>query len=91
MARGGEEWKPFMAMVGVDLAFAVVNILLKKVLDEGMDHLVLVTYRLSISAIFLAPIAHFWERYSLHSCHFVPASLLPLSVFGMDHYSGCTS
>ncbi|XP_024030837.1 WAT1-related protein At3g30340 [Morus notabilis] len=62
MARGGEEWKPFMAMVGVDLAFAVVNILLKKVLDEGMDHLVLVTYRLSISAIFLAPIAYFWER-----------------------------
>lgn len=49
-------------MIGVDSAFAVVNILLKKVLDQGMDHLVLVTYRLSISTIFLAPIAYFFER-----------------------------
>ncbi|XP_062074756.1 WAT1-related protein At3g30340-like [Humulus lupulus] len=62
MSGGCEEWKPFMAMVVVDFAFAVLNILLKKVLDEGMDHLVLVTYRLSISAIFLAPISYFWER-----------------------------
>ncbi|KAF4353069.1 hypothetical protein CsatB_004895 [Cannabis sativa] len=57
-----EEWKPFMAMVVVDFAFAVLNILLKKVLDQGLDHLVLVTYRLTISAIFLAPISYFWER-----------------------------
>ncbi|PON93003.1 Plant-drug/metabolite exporter [Trema orientale] len=63
MAEGKscDEWKPFIAMVGVDFVFAVLNILLKKVLDEGMDHLVLVTYRLSISAIFLAPISYFWE------------------------------
>ena len=57
-----EEWKPFIAMIAVDFAFAVVNILLKKILDEGMDHLVFVTYRLTISTIFLAPIGYFFER-----------------------------
>lgn len=58
-----DEWKPLIAMVAIDFVFAIVNILLKKVLDEGMDHLVLVTFRLSIATIFLAPIAYFWERY----------------------------
>ncbi|KAG8661354.1 WAT1-related protein At3g30340 [Manihot esculenta] len=57
-----EEWKPFFAMLTVDFAFAIVNILLKKVLDEGINHLVLITYRLSISAAFLGPIGYFWER-----------------------------
>ncbi|GKV20288.1 hypothetical protein SLEP1_g30439 [Rubroshorea leprosula] len=59
-----DEWKPFITMIAIDFAFAVVNILLKEVLDEGMNHLVLVTYRLSISTIFLAPVAYFCERNS---------------------------
>ncbi|XP_030540137.1 WAT1-related protein At3g30340-like [Rhodamnia argentea] len=57
-----DEWKPFFVMLAIDFAFAVVNILLKKVLEEGIDHLVLVTYRLAISAIFLSPIGYFLER-----------------------------
>lgn len=57
-----EEWKPFIIMVAINFAFAVVNILLKKVLEEGINHLVLVTYRLSISTMFLAPIGYFLER-----------------------------
>ncbi|GFY93550.1 nodulin MtN21 /EamA-like transporter family protein [Actinidia rufa] len=57
-----EQWKPFIAMVAVDFALAVVNILLKKVLNEGISHLLIITYRQSISAIFLAPVAYFWER-----------------------------
>ncbi|XP_057498078.1 WAT1-related protein At3g30340-like [Actinidia eriantha] len=57
-----EQWKPFIAMVAVDFALAVVNILLKKVLNEGLSHLLIITYRQSISAIFLAPVAYFWER-----------------------------
>ncbi|KAK9274604.1 hypothetical protein L1049_021853 [Liquidambar formosana] len=57
-----DEWRPVIAMIAVDLAFAIVNILLKEVLDEGMNHLVLITYRLSISTVFLAPIGYFWER-----------------------------
>ncbi|OMO95170.1 Drug/metabolite transporter [Corchorus capsularis] len=59
-----DEWKPFIAMIAIDFCFAVVNILLKKVLDQGINHLVLITYRLSISTIFLAPIGYFWERNS---------------------------
>jgi hypothetical protein len=59
---GCNEWKPFIAMITVDFAFSIVNILLKKVLDEGINHLVLITYRLSISALFLGPIGYFWER-----------------------------
>ncbi|KAK8658319.1 hypothetical protein V6N13_036527 [Hibiscus sabdariffa] len=58
------EWYPFIVMIAIDFSFAVVNILLKKVLDDGMNHLVLITFRLSISTIFLAPIGYFWERNS---------------------------
>jgi hypothetical protein len=57
-----EEWKPFIAMIAVEFSFAIVNILLKKILDEGMDHLVFVTYRLTISTMFIAPIGYFLER-----------------------------
>ncbi|XP_028764733.1 WAT1-related protein At3g30340-like [Neltuma alba] len=62
MKMNSEAWKPFVAMVFIDFAFAVVNILLKKVLQEGMNPLVIITYRLSVSCVFLAPIAFFWER-----------------------------
>ncbi|KAL4385376.1 hypothetical protein GQ457_15G011560 [Hibiscus cannabinus] len=58
------EWYPFIVMIAIDFSFAVVNILLKKVLEDGMNHLVLITFRLSISTIFLAPIGYFWERNS---------------------------
>ncbi|THG18667.1 hypothetical protein TEA_005346 [Camellia sinensis var. sinensis] len=66
-----EKWKPFAAMVAVDFALAVVNILLKKVLNEGVNHLLIVTYRQSISAIFLSPIAFFWERSTLTQYFFL--------------------
>ncbi|KAL5719254.1 hypothetical protein ACHQM5_012057 [Ranunculus cassubicifolius] len=58
------EWQPVFIMVAIDFALAIVNVFLKKVLDAGMDHLVLITYRTSTAAIFLAPIAYFWERKS---------------------------
>ncbi|KAB2608995.1 WAT1-related protein [Pyrus ussuriensis x Pyrus communis] len=61
-AKRFDEWKPFIVMIAIDFSFAIVNILLKKVLDEGMNHLVLITYRLTISTIFLAPISYFGER-----------------------------
>uniref|UniRef100_A0A2N9J8C9 WAT1-related protein n=1 Tax=Fagus sylvatica TaxID=28930 RepID=A0A2N9J8C9_FAGSY len=59
------EWKPVVVMVAVNFALAMVNLLLKKVLNEGVNQLIIVTYRQSISAIFLAPIAYFWERVTL--------------------------
>ncbi|PIA34956.1 hypothetical protein AQUCO_03700306v1 [Aquilegia coerulea] len=58
------EWQPIVIMVAIDFALAIVNLLLKNVLDEGMDHLVLITYRTSMATILLAPIAYFWERKS---------------------------
>ncbi|MED6137127.1 hypothetical protein PIB30_062059 [Stylosanthes scabra] len=64
MRSSCDEWKPFVVMVAIDFCFAAVNIILKKVLDEGMNHLVLITYRLSIATILLAPIGYFRERNS---------------------------
>ncbi|XP_031251180.1 WAT1-related protein At3g30340-like [Pistacia vera] len=54
--------KPVITMVAVNFGFAAVNVLLKKILDQGTNHLVIVAYRQLISAIFLAPIAYFVER-----------------------------
>lgn len=71
-----ELWKPVLVMILVNLALAFVNVFMKKVLNEGMDHLTILTYRQAISAIFLTPIACFYERYH------VPNSLLFLFVSG---------
>lgn len=60
----GGQWKHVVALVAINFAFGLVNLLLKKVLDKGLNHLVIVTYRQAISATFLAPIAYFWERYA---------------------------
>ncbi|XP_019164995.1 PREDICTED: WAT1-related protein At3g30340-like isoform X5 [Ipomoea nil] len=57
-------WKPGLAMIGVNFALAVVNILFKIVLNRGVKQLVLATYRQAISAVFLAPIACCMERKS---------------------------
>lgn len=59
------EWFPVMLMIAIDFAFAISNILLKKIIIDGMKHLVFITYRQSISTIFLAPVAFFVERYIL--------------------------
>lgn len=54
-------------MVAVNLGLAAANALLKKILDGGLNHLVIVAYRQIIATIFLAPIAYFWERWQLFS------------------------
>ncbi|PRQ58663.1 putative EamA domain-containing protein [Rosa chinensis] len=55
------QWKPVVAMIGINLALAIVNVLLKLTLDKGVHNLVVITYRQSISCVFLTPIAFFWE------------------------------
>ncbi|XP_031114242.1 WAT1-related protein At3g30340-like [Ipomoea triloba] len=55
-------WYPVMLMLAIDFAFAITNVLLKKIIIDGMNHLVFITYRQSISTIFLAPVAFFVER-----------------------------
>lgn len=61
MSDGGQ-WKPVVGMVVVNFAFAIVNVLFKKILDQGTNTMVIATYRLSTSAIFLAPVSYYWER-----------------------------
>lgn len=57
-----EQWMPVLMMVAVNFGFATVNVFLKKIIDKGLNHLVIVAYRQSISVVFLAPIVYFRER-----------------------------
>ncbi|CAD5326809.1 unnamed protein product [Arabidopsis thaliana] len=56
------KWTPVIIMVMINSALGLANALVKKVLDGGVNHMVIATYRLAISTLFLAPIAFFWER-----------------------------
>ena len=53
---------PVLMMVAVHFGFATVNAFLRKIIDRGLNHLVIVAYRQSISVVFLAPIVYFRER-----------------------------
>ncbi|XP_021905388.1 WAT1-related protein At3g30340 [Carica papaya] len=64
--NGGEFWRCMFVMILVNLALAAMNILLKVVLDAGIQHMVIVTYRLIIATVFLTPIAYFLQRTSRH-------------------------
>ncbi|WOL18271.1 WAT1-related protein [Canna indica] len=56
------EWRPVLAMLAVDAALAVINIMVKKVMEEGMNRLVLITLRQFAATLFMVPIAYFNER-----------------------------
>ncbi|KAI5656307.1 hypothetical protein M9H77_25100 [Catharanthus roseus] len=63
--KNWERWYPFIAMLSIDVAFAISNILLKEVIGgQGMNHFVFITYRQLVSTIFMAPVALFVERNS---------------------------
>ncbi|CAN6568462.1 unnamed protein product [Malus baccata var. baccata] len=55
------KWKFIILMLVNNLALAIVHIL-HKTLDGGLSGLIIVTYRKSISVVFLTLIAFFWER-----------------------------
>lgn len=55
--------KTGVAMMAVYLGLAVVNVLIKQILDRGANHLVIITYRQSVSAVFISAIAFFAQRY----------------------------
>ncbi|KAL3616587.1 hypothetical protein CASFOL_039977 [Castilleja foliolosa] len=59
-----EKWKHVAVMVTVEFSLALIQILFKKALNGGMDHLIIVVYRQSISTIFLIPFVYFLERKS---------------------------
>ncbi|KAG5231570.1 nodulin MtN21 family protein [Salix suchowensis] len=95
----GGQWKPVVGMLVISFAFAIVNLLLKKMVDHGTNNMVIATYRLSSSAIFLAPIAFYWERKSrpkltasifchLFFCAFVGLTLTQyLFLLGLEYIS----
>ncbi|XVF80352.1 hypothetical protein PTKIN_Ptkin15bG0062900 [Pterospermum kingtungense] len=55
------QWKPVVAMIAINFALAITNVLIKKTLDEGVSHIIILMYRQAISAVSLAPIAFFRE------------------------------
>ncbi|XP_074571692.1 WAT1-related protein At3g30340-like isoform X2 [Curcuma longa] len=56
------EWRPAAAMLAVDVALAVMNVMVKKALSEGMNKLVFITLRHAVATLFISPIAFFYER-----------------------------
>ncbi|KAK6915703.1 EamA domain [Dillenia turbinata] len=62
MAIMSNDFLPFLAMVIVQMGYAVMNVLVKLVLDSGMSPLVLVAYRQVFATIPIAPLAYFLER-----------------------------
>ena len=54
---------PVAAMVAFDTLFAVMTVMVKKALDDGLNPIVLIALRQLIGAAFLAPIAYFKERF----------------------------
>ncbi|GLT79857.1 hypothetical protein SLA2020_513290 [Shorea laevis] len=79
-------WGPFVVIVVVNFVFATVNVLIKMILDKGVSHIIVVTYRQAISCVFLAPLAYFYERKSRPNlttsilCHLFISSLLGASL-----------
>ncbi|KAJ0250082.1 WAT1-related protein [Hirschfeldia incana] len=56
------KWVPLIMITVINMINGMVQALIKKVLDGGINHMVIATYRLGISTLFLLPIAYFWER-----------------------------
>ncbi|KAK7319368.1 hypothetical protein RJT34_04088 [Clitoria ternatea] len=59
--------KPVLLMIVVQSLYAVVNILLKSVADDGMSLSVLIAYRFIFASAFIVPVALILERKSLQN------------------------
>ncbi|XP_010542798.1 PREDICTED: WAT1-related protein At4g01430 [Tarenaya hassleriana] len=57
-----EQWATVTVMALTNVAMGSVNAFVKKALDDDINHMVIASYRLAISALILAPFAYFWER-----------------------------
>ncbi|XP_057853596.1 WAT1-related protein At5g07050 [Cryptomeria japonica] len=54
--------KPYIAMISLQFGYAVMHIITKMSLNNGMNHFVLVVYRHIVATVVLAPFAYFLER-----------------------------
>ncbi|KAL3651062.1 hypothetical protein CASFOL_007465 [Castilleja foliolosa] len=81
-----DKWYPVIVMIAIDVALAITNILLKKIVGDGINLLVFITYRQSISALFLSTLAFFLERKSrpkltfIVSCYLFVSAIIGASV-----------
>ncbi|CAL5045236.1 unnamed protein product [Urochloa decumbens] len=57
-----EQWMPTAAMVTTNVVIAIMTALIKQALNQGMNRLVLITFRQMVATVFLGPIAYFKER-----------------------------
>lgn len=57
-----EQWMPAVAMVATNVVIAIMTALIKQALNQGMNRLVLITFRQMVATVFLGPIAYFKER-----------------------------
>ncbi|CAN6807996.1 unnamed protein product [Brassica oleracea] len=60
--RMSESAKPYFAMVCLQFGYAGMNLVSKAVLDRGMSHYVLVSYRNAFATAAIAPFAFLSER-----------------------------
>ncbi|KAH7518526.1 hypothetical protein FEM48_Zijuj09G0181000 [Ziziphus jujuba var. spinosa] len=58
------ELKPVIVMVMTQIAYGIMNILYKLVVEDGMDFRILIVYRLLFATSFMLPIALIFERKS---------------------------
>ncbi|KAF2600881.1 hypothetical protein F2Q68_00011905 [Brassica cretica] len=57
-------WKAVFTMSIINIALSVVNVMFKKMLDQGINRMVATTYRLAAGTLFLIPFAIFMERHN---------------------------
>lgn len=57
-----EKFKPYLAQVAVQVAYAGMNIITRVALVDGMNHFVFVTYRQIFATLAIAPLAYGLER-----------------------------
>lgn len=73
-----EQWMPTAAMVVTNIVIAVMTALLKQALNQGMNRLVLITFRQMLATVFLGPIASScrWYCTAADHAHALPFFLL---------------
>nr|CAB3466710.1 unnamed protein product [Digitaria exilis] len=57
-----EQWMPTAAMVATNVVIAIMTALIKQALNQGINRMVLITFRQMLATLFLGPIAYFKER-----------------------------
>lgn len=61
-----DTYGPYVAQLMVQIVYAVMNIVIKVALEDGLNHYVFVTYRQLVATLAISPVAYFAERYVEH-------------------------